>query len=41
MMTFRRCRYRSTEWTALRAQGFLTIAVSKAGIALLLRLETR
>ena len=40
-MRFRRCPHRSAEWKALRKQGYQTIAVNTAGIALLVRLEAR
>jgi hypothetical protein len=38
-MTFRRCVYRSAEWRDLRDEGYKTVAVNSAGIALLLLLD--
>lgn len=38
-MRFRRCAHRSAEYRQLRSEGFVTLAVSSAGIALLMRLE--
>lgn len=38
-MTFRRVLHGSDEWRALRRDGWITLAVSSAGIALLMRLE--
>ena len=38
-MTFRRCRHRSDEWRRLRRDGWITLAVSNVGIALLMRID--
>jgi len=40
-LVYRRCEFRGAEWASWIADGFRTVAVNSAGIALLVREESR